>query len=1390
MSRILNVLLPAVLFVPFCARATQRIEAPDMTPLDLQYENRFFPDDEPDMSAILSPDCAEAVGAPSQFFGPLVANAFGNTAPSAQQRQGVLSGKIVFMNSGHGWTHDPDFTPPWRLQRGVGQQMNEDYGNLDQLNFFATYCFNAGATVVSLRPLGHQTNEIILDNDDAAVTYAGSWSDSTQTIFWGNAGDVPYRFASFATMETATVTYTPTIPVAGYYPVYCWTRHGSDRGDQLYRIRHTGGETQIRVPHHMVGNGWVYLGEYYFSAGANTAIGSVIISNLRGTPAGSVIIADAIRFGNGMGSVDQGGGVSDYPREDENMRYWVRANLGQGQSTALYDGSGDDEQDSWSAPGKVSAEMNRQEGGDFFDRIHISFHSNAGGGRGAVGLITGTATPNQPLLAQIAGQEVNEDLRAYGSPPLEFPWSTRTSHTFTGGYGEITSTYFNDEMDATIIEVAFHDDASDAALMRDPKARSAVGKAALHAVVKFLNQVDTTNPPPLAFLPEPPTNVRAIAANTNGHVTLSWTPPVSLGGSQNPTNYIIYQSTNGYGFGNPISVGNVTSFTITSLPPDTNFYFRVSASNAGGESMPSEVVGCRAAPAVGAPRVLVVNGFDKFDRTTNLRQDVARQNWDPPGNSGAIERVFQRWVNGFDHVVPHGKAIAAAGWAFDSCQNEAIINNQVTLANYSIVVWACGNESIGEETFTSAEQSRLASYLAAGGNLFASGADIANDLDRPSGPTTADRNFLRNQLHATYANDNSASYTAVAVGGGIFAGRASAIVDNGTRGIYWVQTPDVLTPFGSGAAAALNYSGGTGGAAAIQYDGSAGGGRVVLFGFPFETIADATRRIQYMSDVLNFLNVPPATNQPPTILTPPQNQSVVIGSNATLTVAASGTPPLSYQWRFNGADLPGATLASVIRASAQFAHSGFYDVIVTNAYGHVTSQVALLTVTLPPESQIAWLDNFDVNTAGSWTVNSSSADTRVTFNYNHAPDGIVSAPNATNGTTRAVKFEANLTAGVPAAISISPASQSFTGDFRLRFDLWINANGPFPAGGNGSTQHGTSGVGTAGNRAQWTGAGSTADGHWFAVDGEGQASDTSTTSLNDFGAFSGTTFHAAASGIYAAGTASDARGNGNSYYAGTFPGGQTAPALQQSNYPQQTGGLAAGTVGFMWRDVVINKQGNTVEWLIDGLRIATINNATFTANNIFIGYWDSFASLTDNTNLSFGLFDNVRVERFATNAPPFITAQPLGLAVKSGSNVTFTVTAGGTAPLAYQWRFNGTNIAGATSTTLLRSSVQASDAGNYSVVVTNVAGSVASANALLTVLPLQPLKFELITLEPGQSLRLVLSGESGQSITIHTSTNLTDWVVLTNLANPAGTIEFTDALLDGVRERFYRASSP
>ena len=854
------------------------------------------PDDRPDWRGAPMSDWTEPASGDSQPA-PFTA-ARGIVIPAAQQPSGALSGRVVFMNSGHGWTFETNTASPyWRLQRPVAlNSMNEDYGNLDQLNFFAAYCFNAGAVVVPMRPLGQQTNEVVLDNDDAGVSYSGSWSDSSATYFFGSPGDLPYRFASFAATETATATYTPDIPVTGYYPVYAWTRAGSDRGDQLYRIRHTGGESQLRIPHHRVGNGWIYLGEYFLNAGSNSANGSVVISNLRGTTNGTVIIADAIRFGNGMGSVDQGGGVSGYPREEESCRYWVKFNLGQGQPTTLYETSNGDEQDSWFVPGRMSAEMNRQESGSLFKRIHIGFHSNAGGGRGTVGLITGAHTPNQAALAQLCGKAVNDELVALGSPPLEFAWSNRGPNiTFSGGYSEISSNNFGHEMDATIIEVAYHDSATDAALMRDSKARDAVARATMHGVVQYMNQFDLADPVALIYLPEPPANPRAIG-NTNGSITLSWSPPVSVAGSGAPTNYFIWRSTNGYGFGNAISTGNVTNHTLTNLAAGVDHYFRISAANAGGESFPSEVVGCRTPLYAASPRVLFVNANDRYDRTLNLKQDLVANIYDPPGGSGGNERVLPRRVNSFDYVVQHGKAISAFGMPFDSCQNEAIASGLVAPTNYHIVIWACGNESVADESFSATEQVKVTEFLGAGGRLFASGSEIAWDLDRASGPTAADRNFLHNQLHATYAADSSGFWNFTAAGGSIFAGNSSGTFDDGSKGLYVVGFPDVITPTGSNTSTAISYTGGPAGAACIVHDGPAATGKVVYLGFPFETITSGAVRNDYMADVLGFFraNIPKL---------PLKFDSVTPWAGSQLKLILSGEPGI---YTLQTAPVPGA----------------------------------------------------------------------------------------------------------------------------------------------------------------------------------------------------------------------------------------------------------------------------------------------------------------------------------------------------------------------------------------------------------------------------------------------------------------------------------------------------
>jgi hypothetical protein len=332
------------------------------------------------------------------------------------QPEGGLDGKILYVHGGHGYTADNTSNGAWSFQRGPLLGMIEDLGNIDQTTYLADYLFRAGATVVPLRPIGHQVNEVILDNDDVSVTFVGDWSNSTSSIYFGSAGDVPYKFASTSATETAYARYRPDIEEAGFYPVYAWARSGSDRAtDQLYRVHHSGGITEVSINHREVGNGLVYLGNYYFEAGTD---GYVDVSNQSDTP-GSVVIAGMIRVGNGMGDIDRGGGISGLPREDESGLYWVmwHVNNSQGILSSEYRATSVDRDAAVSFSPRYAEYMNREVEGPLSDRVFVSFHSNAGGGRGVLGLYNGnnyitSKTPNQFLLADTLGQEVNDDLVA------------------------------------------------------------------------------------------------------------------------------------------------------------------------------------------------------------------------------------------------------------------------------------------------------------------------------------------------------------------------------------------------------------------------------------------------------------------------------------------------------------------------------------------------------------------------------------------------------------------------------------------------------------------------------------------------------------------------------------------------------------------------------------------------------------------------------------------------------------------------------------------------------------------------------------------------------------------------------------------------------------------
>jgi uncharacterized repeat protein (TIGR03803 family) len=82
----------------------------------------------------------------------------------------------------------------------------------------------------------------------------------------------------------------------------------------------------------------------------------------------------------------------------------------------------------------------------------------------------------------------------------------------------------------------------------------------------------------------------------------------------------------------------------------------------------------------------------------------------------------------------------------------------------------------------------------------------------------------------------------------------------------------------------------------------------------------------------------------PVITTQPQSQTAQVGNNVTFSVVANGWPAPNFQWQFNGQNIAGQTAPSLSLTNVQFTNAGGYSVIVTNAYGSVTSAVAQLTV--------------------------------------------------------------------------------------------------------------------------------------------------------------------------------------------------------------------------------------------------------------------------------------------------------------------------------------------------------------------------------------------------------------------------------------------------------------
>ncbi|HQM37981.1 MAG TPA: immunoglobulin domain-containing protein [Candidatus Bipolaricaulis anaerobius] len=134
------------------------------------------------------------------------------------------------------------------------------------------------------------------------------------------------------------------------------------------------------------------------------------------------------------------------------------------------------------------------------------------------------------------------------------------------------------------------------------------------------------------------------------------------------------------------------------------------------------------------------------------------------------------------------------------------------------------------------------------------------------------------------------------------------------------------------------------------------------------------------------------------------------------------------------------------------------------------------------------------------------------------------------------------------------------------------------------------------------------------------------------------------------------------------------------------------------------------QWKKDGTAISGATNATYTIGSVAAGDAGSYTVVV--TNAAGSITSAAAV--LTVNVPPTITAQPAAQSACPGKSVLFSVTATGTPPLSYQWKKDGTTIAGATTAIYTIPAVTNADEGTYTVVVTNGCGSVTSTPAALS----------------------------------------------------------------------------
>jgi hypothetical protein len=179
------------------------------------------------------------------------------------------------------------------------------------------------------------------------------------------------------------------------------------------------------------------------------------------------------------------------------------------------------------------------------------------------------------------------------------------------------------------------------------------------------------------------------------------------------------------------------------------------------------------------------------------------------------------------------------------------------------------------------------------------------------------------------------------------------------------------------------------------------------------------------------------------------------------------------------------------------------------------------------------------------------------------------------------------------------------------------------------------------------------------------------------------------------------------------------------------------------------------QWQFNNQNIDGATNSSLIVTNFGLADSGDYTVIVAN---SLGTAASTPAKYEMAVAGPYLSQSPTNVTTLLHGEVTFAVRAEGSQPMAYQWQFNGSDIPSATNADLVLTNTQATSVGTYRVVVVNSVATAVSSNALLTVMPV--LLAPVPQLTPF-GLMLVLTGcpADAQTITLYSSTNLSDWQV-------------------------------